>query len=152
MVDDGRDRISTVSPTLTRQSPGQSSPNTALDDILCVERLIYTMATEPAVNSLGLEFDQLKVADSTTAQADATTANPESSKAGDAAKSESSEAAGSDHGEEYGEVPVEGAGGVALPSREKKKPYVNPERVNTGGSQRVSSRPGYYGECILMNL
>lgn len=61
---------------------------------------------EPAANSLGLNFDQLKIQDPPAPEAKAE--DPPQSPSQDAAE-----------------------------SAEKKKPYVNPERVKTGGNQRV---------------
>jgi hypothetical protein len=61
--------------------------------------------SEPPPNSLGLDFDQLKIQD--PAESETKPEDPPQS------PSQETEAA------------------------EKKKPYVNPERVKTGGSQRV---------------
>lgn len=64
-----------------------------------------------APNSLGLDFDQLKIQDPPKPE------DPPQSPAQEAAE-----------------------------SAEKKKPYVNPERVKTGGNQRV--RRSFYPETI----
>jgi hypothetical protein len=65
-----------------------------------------TSEPDPAPNSLGLNFDQLKIQDPPDAE-------PKS------------------------EEPPQSPSQDAAAEGEKKKPYVNPERVKTGGNQRV---------------
>jgi hypothetical protein len=73
---------------------------------LCLTVMASPPEPEPAANSLGLNFDQLKIQDPPAPEAKAE--DPPQSPSQDAAE-----------------------------SAEKKKPYVNPERVKTGGNQRV---------------
>lgn len=79
-------------------------------------RLTAMASTSEPPNSLGLDFDQLKIQDTTETE----------SKPEDPPQSPSQDAA---------------------EPAEKKKPYVNPERVKTGGNQRVC-RP----LCSVENL
>lgn len=78
---------------------------------------------EDSTNALGLEFSQLNVQDK---------------QEGDATKTEEKN--------EKNEAPEPSAQPApATPStnntrKEREKPYVNPERVKTGGSQRVCSQ------------
>ncbi len=76
-------------------------------------RLLSTSSTawmEPASNTLGLDFDQLKITESSSPPSNDV---PVADKGND---SPDNEHAG---------------------KQEKKKPYINPERVKTGGAQRV---------------
>src|SRR6267154_4493786 len=74
-------------------------------------RLLSTTMAESSTNSLGLDFNNLSIKD---------TAEPPQS---DADGSQAPEHQSAD---------VE-----SKDVKEKKKPYVNPERVKTGGAQRV---------------
>ena len=68
------------------------------------------MTSTSSTNSLGLDFDQLKITEQESNETPDTDASPQ----------------------EDQQSPVAGA-----QTREKKKPYVNLERVKTGGTQRV---------------
>lgn len=80
---------------------------------------------ENSSNTLGLDFEQLKVADATAPPRDekdaAADAAPSSEAEPTVAEQDSGAAASSKTGD----------------MKEKKKPYVNPDRVRTGGNQRV---------------
>lgn len=79
---------------------------------------------ENSSNTLGLDFEQLKVTDATAPPRD------EKDDAADAAPS--SEAQPTVAGQDSGAA----ASGKTGDVKEKKKPYVNPDRVRTGGNQR----------------
>ncbi|KZT66854.1 hypothetical protein DAEQUDRAFT_695031 [Daedalea quercina L-15889] len=96
-------------------------------------------SADAAANSLGLDLDALKIKDDPESSGSAETSKDE--KPGP--EPETAEAPKSEDGEKTGE---EAAGdedatsptseGKKTEPREKKKPYVNPERVKTGGAQR----------------
>lgn len=95
--------------------------------------------SDAAANSLGLDLDALKIKDDPESSGSAEP--PKDDKSGP--EPESTETANPDDGEKAED---EAAGDEEAKSptsegkkepREKKKPYVNPERVKTGGAQRV---------------
>ncbi|KAI0693877.1 hypothetical protein BC835DRAFT_1406595 [Cytidiella melzeri] len=85
---------------------------------------------EPSKDSLGLDLDSLKINDDQTTQegasASAAPAMTPSDNPVDAAATVVPESPAEPNAEDD----------KRLPPREKKKPYVNPERVKTGGAQR----------------
>lgn len=96
-------------------------------------------SSDAAANSLGLDLDALKIKD-----------DPESSGAAQPPKEdksgpepESTETSNPEGGEKVEEEAAEDEEAKSPTSegkkelKEKKKPYVNPERVKTGGAQRV---------------
>ena len=96
-------------------------------------------SSDAAANSLGLDLDALKIK-----------ADPESSGAAQPPKEdksgpepESTETSNPEGGEKVEEEAAEDEEAKSPTSegkkelKEKKKPYVNPERVKTGGAQRV---------------
>jgi hypothetical protein len=99
---------------------------------------------EPSKDALGLDIDSLKIGDddqhpqpSETADkpedSTATSTAPPDHTSADANQPQSPKAA------ESATQPVAESDNKA-PPREKKKPYVNPERVKTGGAERVRWR------------
>ena len=100
-------------------------------------------SADAAANSLGLDLDALKIKDdpessgSTEASKDEKP-GPEPEKT-DATKQEDGDKADEEvAGDEEAMSPT--SEGKKAEPREKKKPYVNPERVKTGGAQRVCQR------------
>lgn len=86
-------------------------------------------APPPSKDTLGLDLDSLKITEDTPAPApppDAAAADQEQPAATPITPSQSQQS----------DVT---AGGT--PARERKKPYINPERVKTGGAQRVCIGP-----------
>ena len=93
-------------------------------------------SSDAAANSLGLDLDALKIKD-----------DPESSGAAEPPKEDKSgpepETSDPEGGEKVEEEAAEDEEAKSPTSegkkelKEKKKPYVNPERVKTGGAQRV---------------
>jgi hypothetical protein len=73
---------------------------------------------ETPTNSLGLDFDRLKINEP----------DPQSSETSNTVVDAPPE----------GPAPHDVATGPNQTEKEKKKPYINPERVKTGGIQRVS--------------
>jgi hypothetical protein len=78
---------------------------------------LQAMASTSSPNSLGLDFDQLKIQEPSA---------PE-----ELAKPSESPVLEPSSQEDQPSTPVN------ADTRDKKKPYVNPERVKTGGNQRV---------------
>ena len=117
---------------------------------------------EPPKDSLGLDLDSLKITDDkeATKPAEETSPAPQEQSAA-AAKSETTASiteameavppmTQETHASEETGGPQEQTSDTSdnkkpqstTLAREKKKPYVNPERVKTGGAQRVCSGPG----------
>lgn len=84
------------------------------------------MATTSTPNSLGLDFDQLQIQDSSNPVPQEETAASVQTESPDKPSKEDQ---------------PEAQNAVTTEPRDKKKPYVNPERVKTGGNQRVSPSP-----------
>lgn len=88
------------------------------------------MATSSPSNSLGLNFDALQIQNLPSAVPDST----EDPNIQGAADSRLPEATGDNSALE----PQPKQDQNVSDTKEKKRPYINPERVKTGGSQRVS--------------
>jgi len=87
------------------------------------------MAGASSQNTLGLDFDRLRIgvpSDSPTSRGEHV---PDSKSPTDSPQSPSQQDA---HDQSIPDLDN-------LDSKERKKPYINPERVKTGGTQRVSS-------------
>lgn len=82
------------------------------------------MASTSSANSLGLDFDQLKIQEPSAPE--------EPAKPSESPVLDPSQPTESSSQEDQPSTPVN------ADTRDKKKPYVNPERVKTGGNQRVS--------------
>ncbi|EEB89460.1 hypothetical protein MPER_12436, partial [Moniliophthora perniciosa FA553] len=78
------------------------------------------MESSPSANTLGLEFNNLSIKD-----ADAKSPEPASESSAIDVQSPSSE-----------QPEPDSASKDSKDGREKKKPYVNPDRFKTGGTQR----------------
>jgi hypothetical protein len=85
-----------------------------------------------AQNSLGLELDKTETAANVTESPAAEVVPVENSKGGDDQEKSPQVQAGT-------------------PVKEKKVPYINPERVKTGGQQRVSSIKIDHFSCFSCN-
>ena len=95
---------------------------------------------QPSNDSLGLDLDSLKVNDDDAKDASAQrpAAEEKDSAAASPAVSTADAAQPTTGGPEQSGMGDE----KRQPQRERKKPYINPERVKTGGAQRVCSGPG----------
>lgn len=110
-----------------------------------------TTAETVAPNSLGLDFEQLSLKvtpDQTpaTSPAEGTTeppANPDA-ESGNAPESEPK----SEEEDAPAQQQISSPETAKAEVKEKKKPYVNPERVKTGGTQRVC----FWNPQILVNV
>lgn len=91
-----------------------------------------------APNSLGLDFEQLTLKD-TPDQPSATTSATEEN--ADASTDVATDAPETEFNAEEtttdAQTPASKSETVKPETKERKKPYVNPERVKTGGAQRV---------------
>ncbi|TFY73201.1 hypothetical protein EWM64_g10811, partial [Hericium alpestre] len=94
-------------------------------------RLAMAAPTETVVNTLGLELEQISVSNKADTPSAAPAEPPKDAQAGPAAEPEQPSASikGQDKADTNEEAPV-------LKEKEKRKPYVNHERVNTGGTPR----------------
>ena len=95
--------------------------------------------SQSSKDSLGLDIESLKVAgEDDDAPAEQTPAAESDAPATPAAEGPDDAAPPASATSE--QPPT--VGDAKLPPRERKKPYVNPERVRTGGTQRVCSGLG----------
>lgn len=76
------------------------------------------MASTSSPNTLGLDFDQLNIKDSSLPEEPPVSTSPQPPQPTSQ--------------EDQSSAPA------ATETKDKKKPYINPERVKTGGNQRVS--------------
>lgn len=117
---------------------------------------------EPPKDSLGLDLNSLKITDDKGAtqpadeissapqeEGDATVKSDTMASTAEATSSAAQETQApvptSDLQEQATDTPDEKKPQSAAPPREKKKPYVNPERVKTGGAPRVRLSSPYSG-------
>lgn len=92
---------------------------------------------EPSKDSLGLDIGSLKLDDNAAAPpGPASAAEPETPAAFESA-SDAAQPAEDAPATEAAAEDAAAADDKKQPPRERKKPYVNPERVKTGGAQRV---------------
>ena len=98
---------------------------------------------EAASNSLGLDLDALKIKDD-PAPADAEPPAQDASPSKDGA---SSTPEGAANGQPVGDD--KDATESKKEPKEKKKPYVNPDRVKTGGAQRVCPCRYFEARCSV---
>lgn len=89
--------------------------------------------TQPANDSLGLDLNTLNISDDTNKDA------PEPTKEDSPSASPTADAT-SPSAEQPPSSTGPGANEEKKPREPRKKPYVNPERVKTGGTQRVCLR------------
>ena len=87
---------------------------------------------DPAKDALGLDIASLKLDDVAAATAGTHDAPAEPQSASDAASPQAEGGPAAD-----AQSPTAGDDEKKQPVRERKKPYINPERVKTGGPQRV---------------
>lgn len=103
-----------------------------------------TAPPEPSKDSLGLDLDSLKISDDQPTQPAQEIPKDDS----DAPAAEPPVAASTESPADTPQLEDAAATELAaeaspeddkkVPPREKRKPYINPERVKTGGAQRVS--------------
>lgn len=84
---------------------------------------------EQSLNSLGLDLDALKISDDPAKSATQDPSPPEDASKSPVVTDSKSEGDAKEDGTD-----------AKKDSRDKKKPYVNPDRVKTGGAQRVRTR------------
>lgn len=97
-------------------------------------------AEDPTANSLGLDFESLKVADTEASTAETKEAPPTESE-GPVTESKQDDETSLKNGTSEDAASTEDAKPTspqtANAKEKKKQPYVNPDRVKTGGAQRV---------------